>query len=80
MKPKSGYYMLPDSTKIKGLGNNFTFKEFDKLELKKKDDKYFANATYVVENPSGSYIQGMQIIFVFKDKKYLIEKLNTVIK
>lgn len=74
------YYTLPDGLKIKGLGNNFTFKEIDKFDLKKNGDKYFANVTYVVESSTGTYLQGMQIVFVLKDKKYLIEKLNTVIK
>jgi hypothetical protein len=79
-KTEISYYMLPESKKIEGLGNNFTFGEINTFELRKKDNKYFINVTYLVDSPVGSYLQGMQIIMVNKDKRYLVESLNTVIK
>jgi hypothetical protein len=73
------YYMV-DSSKIKGLDGVFTFRDIDTFELKKNGDKFNADVTYYVEGSAGRYIQEMQIVFVYKDNRYLIEKLNTVIK
>jgi hypothetical protein len=78
--PTSISYYMADNSKIKGLDGVFTFKDIDTFELKQNGDKYNADVTYYIEGSAGRYIQEMQIVFICKDKKYLIEKLNTVIK
>ena len=74
------YYMADNNSKIKGLDGSFAFKNIDTFELKQNGDKYNADIAYYVEGSAGKYIQEMQIVFIYKNNRYLIEKLNTVIK
>ncbi|MCX7748706.1 MAG: conjugal transfer protein [Clostridia bacterium] len=75
-------YFLQDSGEPYGLNGKFSFKELKRndLQIKESGGQYLVSAVFTVENAAGiEFLQGIQLIVIEKDKKYLIVKYNSKI-
>lgn len=76
-KADLSFFFTSSEQGINSLAGRYIFKGIEKFELMKNNGKYYVTVTYKTDNSSlGFVMQSMKIIFIKKDGKYMVEKVD----